>query len=148
MTKYASNTTVPIDRSMAQIRMMLNNCGADGTAIAEAQGLAMVQFSYDRKAYKFFIHYPSPDKDSIKYTSSGKERTDIQISQEIEKEKKRLWRSMGLYIKAAIEAHHNGIIDFKQSMLAHMIMPSGDTVYKRLESTINGIEADPQLLLG
>jgi hypothetical protein len=144
---YAKNTTVSIDRSMAQIRIILSKAGADGTAIAEASGLAMVQFSFEGKAYKFFIHYPGRNNDQIKFTSSGKERTENQIELEIEKEKKRLWRSMGLYIKAAIEAHENGIIDLKKSMLAHMLLPNGGTVYEKVESSIGKIETNPKFLL-
>ena len=54
---------------------------------------------------------------------------------------------MVLYIRAAIEAHHNGVIKLQQSLIAHMVLPGGDTLYQRLGDTVKGIEANPQLLL-
>ena len=43
MSGYAKNTSVTVDRSMAQVRVMLQKEGADGVAIAEAGSQAMVQ---------------------------------------------------------------------------------------------------------
>ena len=147
MTSYANNTSVPIDRSMNQIRVMLKKIGADGTAIAESDNKAMVSFVYQGKNYKFFINYPSIDDDSVRLTDGGRERTQSQCEAEIDKEVRRLWRAMGLYIKAAIEAHNNQIIPLEKSMLSHMVLPGGKTVFEKVQKVIAQIEVNPQLLL-
>ncbi len=147
MSNYAKGTSVGIDRSMNQIRVLLQKEGADGVAIAEAKGVAMVQFIFEERGYKFHIHYPSDRDDKIKFTNTGKTRTATQINDEIEKEKRRLWRSMCLYIKATIEAHTNGLVDLKRSMMGNLMLPNGDTMYGRLERDIDNIRVNPKLLL-
>jgi hypothetical protein len=147
MTKYAAKTTVSIDRSMGQVRQMLAKAGADGVAIAETAFGSTTQFIFDGKSYKFVITYPKTTDDAIIYTHAGRERTEKQIEAELESEKKRLWRSMGLYIKAALEAHNNGVIDLKRSMMSHMELPSGSTVYEKIKDSLDKIDVKPQLLL-
>lgn len=147
MSGYAKNTSVTVDRSMAQVRVMLQKEGADGVAIAEAGSQAMVQFVFERKGYKFKISYPSKTDDQIRFTGAGRDRTDIQMETEIEKEKRRLWRAMGLYIKAAIEAHHNGLVDLKRSLMGNIMLPSGETVYEKLEGNMDKVMIDPRFLL-
>jgi hypothetical protein len=147
MSNYAKNTSVPVDRSMNQIRVLLQKEGADGVAIAESGYVAMVQFVFEGHGYKFLIHYPTDRDDKVRLTNSGKVRTSSQVKDEIEKEKRRLWRAMGLYIKAAIEAHANGLVDLKRSMMGNLILPNGDTMYGRLENDIENITVNPKLLL-
>lgn len=147
MSNYAKNTAVPIDRSMNQIRIMLQKEGCEAVAIAEAGNRAMVQFVFESMSYKFHIDYPT-DKDlEIKCTPAGKERSPSQIVQEIDKEKRRLWRSMNLYIKAAIEAHQNGIINLKRSLMGNIVLESGQTLYGKLEKEMSLLIVDPNLLL-
>jgi len=147
VSNYAKGTSVSIDRSMAQLRVMLQKEKAEGLAIAESGDVAMVQFIFEGKGYKFFIHYPSERDDKIRFTSSGKIRTTAQIDLEVKKEKQRLWRAMCLYIKAALEAHANGIVDLKRSMMGNLMLPNGDTMYDRLDRDIDKISVNPKLLL-
>lgn len=147
MSGYAKNTSVTIDRSMNQIRVALQKEGADGVAIAETKEKAVVQFVFESTPYKFVITYPTFNDDFIKYTGTGKKRTIPQMELESEKEKRRLWRAMGLYIKAAIEAHTNGLIDLKRSMMGNIMLPSGHTMYEKLEGNFDQIKMNPSLLI-
>ena len=54
---------------------------------------------------------------------------------------------MVLYIKASVEAHENGLVNFKKSMLANMVLPSGSTIYEKVEASIDKIDVNPKLLL-
>jgi len=54
---------------------------------------------------------------------------------------------MVLYIKAAIEAHVNGLVDLKRSMIGHMLLPSGKTFYNEIEKNIETFEANPRFML-
>lgn len=144
---YAEKTKVPVDKSMAEVRKILIKNGSEGVAIAETSENALVQFIFKSKSYKFIIKYPKSSDDDIFLNGKGYKRTLVQIENAIEHEKKRLWRAMVLYIKAAIEAHNNGIIDFKRSMMSHMMLPSGQTIYEKLENNIESIDVSPQFLL-
>lgn len=144
---YAKNTSVPVERSMNQVRVLLQKEGADGVAIAETKSMAMVQFIFEGKGYKFKIKYPTDSDTTMRYTSKGSERTFNQVETEIDKEKRRLWRAMCLYIKAALEAHQNGLVDIKRSMMGNLILPSGETMYEKLEGNMDRINVNPQFLL-
>lgn len=144
---YASNTNVSVDKSMSQVRQMLTRNKSQGVAIAETEEGAATQFIFDNKPYKFVIRYPSKTEERIAFTNSGRPRTESKIDIEIESEKRRLWRCMVLYIKAAIEAHNNGLVDFKRSMVGYMLLPSGKTFYQEIESNIPRLEANPKFML-
>lgn len=147
MTRYAKNTSVPVDRSMNQIRMMLQKENADGVAIAETSDKAAVQFVFEQVPYKFVIKYPIINEDEIKYTNSGKERTLAQKYDQIDKEKRRLWRAMCLYIKAALEAHNNGLVDIKRSMMGNLMLQNGQTLYEKHGGDFEKVKMDAKLLI-
>jgi bisphosphoglycerate-independent phosphoglycerate mutase (AlkP superfamily) len=144
---YANKTSVPVDRSMSQVRQVLQKHKAQAVAIAETDEGAATKFVFEGKPYQFVIKYPAIVEERIALTSSGKKRTTAQALAEIEAEKRRLWRCMVLYIKAAIEAHANGLIDLKRSMVGHMLLPSGKTFYSEIEHNIEKFEANPRFML-
>lgn len=144
---YAKGTSVPADRSMSQLRQLLLKNRADGVAIAETREGAAVQFVFERIPYKFHIHYPSGREEKIKFTPTGNERSLNQIDKEIDAEVRRLWRAMVLYVKAAIEAHENGLVDLKRSMMGNIMLPTGQTMYQKLEGRLDDVITDPGLLL-
>lgn len=144
---YAKNTTVPIDRSMVQIRRLLTKGGSDGVAIATTNDGACVQFIYEKMPYKFHVKYPTYRDDNIKYTNTGRVRTDIQMDREIESEVRRLWRALHLYVKAAIEAHDNGIIDLKRSLMGNLQINGGMTVYDKFKGDMKRLTTSATLFL-
>lgn len=147
MSRYANNTSVTVDRSMIQVRQVIIKGGGDGVAIAETVEGAAVRFIFDKKAYKFVIKYPLRSQEDIAYSGNGRSRTKSQVDSAIENEKKRLWRAMWLYIKAAIEAHNNHLIDLNKSLMSHMLLPSGKTVYEKVYKNLDQLDVSPQILL-
>lgn len=149
MSRYATKTAVPVDRSMAEVRGILLKNNAQAVAIAESLDAASVQFIFENHPYKFIIKYPTFRDHQIQYTKSGKARTETQMHKEINDEHKRLWRAMVLYIKAAIEAHQSGLVNLKKSLMGNLVLSdgSGQTVYQRLERDIEKIRANPTLLI-
>lgn len=144
---YANKTSVPIDRSMSQIRQLLFKAKSSGVATAETTEGAVTKFIFEGKPYKFKINYPSFCEERIVYTSTGRERTDAQKFAEVEAEKRRLWRCKLLYIKAAVEAHQNGLMDLQRSFVGHMQLPSGKTFYEVIEGNLERFEANPSFML-
>ena len=144
---YANKTSVPVERSMIQVRQILQKHKVQAVAIAETDEGAATKFVFEGKPYQFVIKYPMISQESVMFTPSGKQRTGAQKLAEIESEKRRLWRCMVLYIKAAIEAHVNGLVDLKRSMIGHMLLPSGKTFYNEIEKNIETFEANPRFML-
>lgn len=146
---YAKNTTVSIDRSMGEVRGLLLKNSAQGVAFAETPQGAIVSFYIENFQYKFNINYPQHSDNNIKYTNKGTARTVPQVEKVVEDEKKRLWRAMVLYIKSAIEAHNNGIIDLKRSLMGNLVTNdgSGKTLYQVLETKMNEVLVTPSKLL-
>lgn len=144
---YASKTSVNVDRSMSQVRQILMSYKATAVAIAETSEGAVTKFLFEGKVYQFKITYPGIAEERICFKKGGQKRTDAQKIAEIEGEKRRLWRCMVLYIKAAIEAHENGLIDMKKSMVAHMMIPQGGTLYEHIEKDISRFESNPRFML-
>jgi hypothetical protein len=149
MARYASKTSVPVDRSMSEVRGLLLKNNSDAVAIAESKEGASVQFIFEGHPYKFLIKYPSPQDSDMRLNNKGQIKTQVQIEKSIDDEKRRLWRAMVLYIKAAIEAHLSGLVNLKRSLMGNMVIAdgSGQTMYQRLEYDIDKVKANPKLLI-
>lgn len=144
---YANKTSVPVGQSQVEVRKILMKNGAEGVAIGETNQGASTQFIFEGKPYKFTIIYPSDQDERFTHTNKGKERTAVQLESELEAEKRRLWRCMVLYIKACIEAHVNGLVNLKRSMIGNMQLPSGKTFYEAIDSDLGRFEANPRFMI-
>ena len=114
MAKYAANTSVPLDRSKAEIERTLKRYGIVefmyGTSL-KGDGIA---FRHDGKGYKIAI--PIPKRDDF--------RTDKQWQQA----QRRRYRVLLLTLKAKLEAVGEGLANFETEFLAYMALPDGKTV--------------------
>lgn len=146
-TRYANKTKVPVSQSINAVRSLLQKHGADAVAIIETNKGAACQFVFEDKQYKMVVHYPSEDNDIVKYSPQGKLRTESQIASEIESEKRRVWRSLLLFLKAAIEAHYSQVVDLKRSLLSSMVLKSGKTFYQEVEPRLAQLDVDPTFML-
>ena len=100
MTRYAENTQVPADRSRAEIEKTLRS--------------------------SFFLIMPEIEQ--FKRTPTGRGRNANQTRIEHEKAQRQGWRALALVIKAKLEAIESGITTFDQEFLAHIQLPTGETV--------------------
>ena len=144
---YASKTSVPIGQSQVEVRKILMKSGADGVAIAETMQGSSTQFIFEGKPYKFTIMYPDRNDERFTHTNKGKKRTSVQLESELEAEKRRLWRCMVLYIKACLEAHTNGLVNLKRSMVGNMQLPNGKTFYEAIDNDLARFEANPKFMI-
>ena len=60
MSRYASQTQVPVERCQAEIRKILRRYGADAVGVIEADAGAAVEFSAERRRIRFVIEMPDP----------------------------------------------------------------------------------------
>jgi len=120
---YASRTTVPIDRSRAEIEKTLLRYKADqfGSAVDNETGRAMVQFRLDKRVIRFEVNLPKG-----------------------EQALRSRWRALLLCIKAKLESVASGIETYDEAFLAHVVMPDGQTfgkvaipqIHKAIESGV------------
>lgn len=129
MAQYAEKTSVPSDRSRAEIEKTLARYGADQFMYGWGIGEAVIAFRAAGRNVKFVL--PMPDRNAREFTHTptrGNRRTDAQIAEAFEQAVRQRWRALALVIKAKLEAVEAGITVFEDEFLAHIMLPDGSTV--------------------
>lgn len=130
--KYAQGTTVSIGRTRDEIERTLNRFGSDQFAWGrdDSRGATIVQFRREGRAYRFTIFAPDPE--AFRFTPTKKERTENQVSDLVDKEYRRLFRSLSNYIKAVLDAVDSGLMEADEALLPFAMLPDGFTVAERV----------------
>lgn len=139
MPRYAENTTVPAERSQAEIQQTLRRYGATGFVFAQddERHQAMIQFRAQGRMVKLVLPLPDPDDEAFRLTPQRRTPRSPQKRREAyEQEVRRRWRSLALFVKATLEAVEAGIITFDRAFLAHLMLPDGRTVAQHLQPRI------------
>lgn len=129
MSRYAENTSVPVEKSKAEIESILTRYRAEQFMSGWDQHRAFIAFRMCGRQIKFII--PLPDKNSKEFTHTpgrGTRRDPVKQYQEWEQACRQRWRALALVIKAKLEAVEVGIECFEDAFLAHIILPNGQTV--------------------
>lgn len=134
---YAKGTSVPVDRSKAEIENLLHKYGASQFAYATSMDASLVGFRMRDRSIKF--HLPMPEQS--KYTNA----------ESFERECRRRWRCLSLVIKAKLEAVESRITTFEEEFFAHVVLPGGMTVYELARENVAmayKTQTPPDMLLG
>jgi hypothetical protein len=127
---YAGGTSVPIERSKAEIESMLIKYGADQFVSGWGEQEARIQFRAKGRIVRFVL--PIPKRDEERFTQhpryASKRRTEAETAKAWDAELRRLWRALALVVKAKLEAVQSGIVGFEDEFMAHIVMPDGKTV--------------------
>ena len=128
MTRYAQDTKVSSDRSRSEIERTLTRYGAETFVYGWEKDRAVVGFRMRDRHIKFTI--PLPDRNTPEFceTPTGKMRSNSAAKRKYEQAILQRWRALALVIKAKLEAVESGICEFDQEFLAHIVLPSGETV--------------------
>ena len=126
MTRYAEQTQVSSDKSRAEIDRTLQRYGATAFMYGWAENAASVEFEMNGRRIRFRL--PMPDRNAFELTPTGKARGAEQVQREWEKATRQRWRALVLVIKAKLEAVESGITVFEDEFMAHICLPSGETV--------------------
>ena len=118
MMGYAEKSTVPIDRSQAEIKKILSKYGASGFAYGEQHNFSVVMFEMEGRRIKFILPMPHPPSPNATQASI---RTYEQLC-------RTRWRCLVLAIKAKLECVESGITTLEQEFMAHIVLPNGATV--------------------
>lgn len=124
---YAKTTSVPVERSKAEIERTLQRYGASQFIYGWDQDEAVVGFvvSHEGQMRQIRFKVKLPNADELR---SARRRTPSQIETAIAQTTRQRWRALLLIIKAKLEAIEIGIATFEDEFLAYTMLPSGQTV--------------------
>jgi hypothetical protein len=133
VTRYAKDTTVPAERSRAEIERLLLRYGADQFMYGIKPEAAVIAFRAQGRHIRFVLPFPSPSERRFTHVKHARryyetERTEIQARAAWEQEVRARWRALALVIKAKLEAVESGIAEFEDEFMAHVVLPNGQTM--------------------
>lgn len=127
MTRYASDTSVSVEASRAEIERTLHRYKAESFAYAREASRAVVMFQIAGRRVRFILTMPDPKAKEFTQHSRGS-RTAEAAEKMWEQACRQRWRALNLVIKAKLEAVAAGITTIEDEFLAHTMLPNGSTV--------------------
>lgn len=125
--KFATETSVPVERSRAEIERTLERYGADAFAYATEGRSVRIAFRMAARQFRFAIELPDPNLEEFTHHSRGR-RTPEAARAAWEQASRTKWRALALVIKAKLEAVAAGISSLEDEFLANLILPNRETV--------------------
>jgi hypothetical protein len=93
------------------------------------------------KSRRIKFTLPLPDKNLKEFThteSRGARRSPEDAAKHWEQACRQRWRALALAIKAKLEAVESEITSFEEEFMAHIVLPSGETVGAWMVPQIQG----------
>lgn len=113
MARFAEKTRVPVGQTRNEIEQILKRYGAK--AFMSGQNATEAVIAFEAKDRRVMFRLAMPDARKF-------------IGDKFAQEERRLWRALGMCIKAKLEAVESGIASFEDEFLANIVMPDGQTV--------------------
>lgn len=136
---YAENTSVPVEKSRAEIERLLSKhkCTKFMAGVDHEMHRATVQFQAHNRIVKFDIRLPdAKDPKYRRIKGSYLERNAAGVAKVVEQEERTRWRALLLVIKAKLEAVESNIATFEDEFLAHVLLPNQQTVAQYIGPTV------------
>jgi hypothetical protein len=127
VSKFAESTSVPADRSRAEIEKTLQRYGADQFMYGWEEERAVVGFRMAGRQVRFVLPMPDRNDEEFTLTETGRVRSDAQAVAAWEQATRQRWRALALVVKAKLEAVESSITTFDDEFMAHIVLPSGQT---------------------
>ena len=135
--KYAENTSVSVEKSKAEIEILLQRYGADQFLNAWEEGRAMIQFRANGKYVKFILPLPNKtDEKFLRHPRFYRTYSSEKSLQLWEQACRQAWRALALVVKAKLEAVESGITSFEEEFFAHIVLPNGKTVFQETHKNV------------
>jgi hypothetical protein len=155
VSTYAAKTTVPPERSRAELEQILSRYGATAFGYGYDGERAVVTFRAHERMIRFEVVVPSVEQfrytTGATWTIGARQRTNTQMRNARDQAERQRWRALTLVVKAKLEAVEAGITSFEDEFLSHTLLPNGTTVGQWLEPQIAEVYATaemPSLLPG
>ena len=114
---------------------MLDRYGVDAFMYGRSAAGAGVGFTFKGRTVK--LNVPLPKRDDFTPNRTGELAW--------EKECRRLWRVLLLWIKANLEVVESGLITFEDVFLAQTCLPDGSTVGQSIQEKVGKMAASGQM---
>lgn len=141
------STNVAVEKSQGNIRKLLAQFGAAEFQFgegAESDGMRWAGVSFRHEGHTVMMQAPlkTPTKTEYKALRSKAQRAHTRTYQEIEaehmeQEHRRIWRVLYWSLKARMVAVEEGVEEFEQAFLAHLVDPrTGITLWQHVQPAI------------
>lgn len=137
--KFAAHTTVPVEKSRAEIEALLRKHGASAffSAFDDQKGTAMIGFRLAERMFRLEVKQPTAGQAPQKIGGRDIRYIDKAAAARLvtawrEQEERRRWRAQLLLIKAKLEMIATGETTVEREFLADMLTPGGQTVGQRV----------------
>jgi len=129
MPRYAQDTSVSVDRSVAEIQKTIQRYGAQGFGYGWKDTRSTICFEMANRKVRFCLELPNRyDPEFTETKGRHRQRNDRQALAAWEQACRQRYRALSLVIKAKLEAVEAGITEFEDEFMAHIVLPNGSTV--------------------
>ncbi len=132
---YAEGTTVPVEKSLAEIVTLIKRAGSQRIRQTEDVDALSVEFFLQDRLLRFSVTLPAvaqmPVRDGRGSILSDKQRADRAAASHRQRA-----RALLLVIKAKLESVESGVETFEQAFLAHVVLADNRTVYEQVAAPI------------
>jgi len=132
-TKYAAGTTVPVNRSKADLEKICIKYGAKNFSVLQNDFLTAIFFKYHDRVYRFDM-----DMGKIKIAKTGNQVND---KKKFEAEERRRWRVMVITLKAMFESVENEVMDYELLFQPYTVLPDNTIIGHRISKQIDQLYA-------
>lgn len=150
---FATDTTVPVERSKAEIERLLGRYGASRFMSGWDGDTAALGFVLGNRTIRFTLPLPAKSDKQFHRTPTGRQRRNPADAERAwEQACRSRWRALLLVIKAKLEAVQVGISTVEDEFLAWTVLPGdartiGERLRPQIESSLQNGKA-PLLALG
>lgn len=128
--RFAADTSVSMDKSIAEIRTTVRRYGASDFAHMESDTQAAISFTMKGRRILFRLQMPDPKSKAFTHTEAKHQaRTPAAAEAAWEQACRSRWRALALVIKAKLEAVEIGIVVFEDEFLANTIPPGASCTF-------------------
>ena len=135
--RFAEKTEVSIETSRSEIERIVIRYGAEQFVYAKSDAFVLIVFRAHQRHVRFKVPMPLRSEFENRSDKTGPKRTETQVNAAHEQELRRRWRALALAIKAKLESVSSGITQFEEEFYAHIVLPTGRTIY---EETAPGVQ--------
>jgi hypothetical protein len=148
MTPYAAGTTVPVEKSKAELDALLGKHGATSRGVMsdDAAGIAYIFFALKGDRYQLSLplprleSFPNPGSIPKGWGFWDQGRRDQWRSRAYEQACRERWRALLLMVKSKLEIVRLGMSDARHEFMADLVLANGKTIAEM-------VAADPSRLL-
>lgn len=140
MVMYATQTTVPVEKSKAEIEKLAMKYGASGFSTAWKEKQARVEFLIGGRHVRIEICLPDKNEERFSTTDTGRKRRNAEATYRAwEQECRSIWRALKAIVHAKFEAVECGVSTYDQEFMANIMLPDGKTVGEHALPTIKSV---------